>query len=168
MTVWILCRVLGGFPVFDLKSGYWQVEVDSVDRHKTAFSASMGLYEFNVMPFGLCNAPGTFQRLMEQVLSGLHWRTCLIYIDDVIAYSPTFEEHVVRLREVIGRFRGAGLKLKPSKCELFKTRVKYLGHVVSAKGVEVDLEKVEAVVNWAHSLFGEGYQKLCWIVFVLP
>ena len=110
------------------------MEVDPVDRHKTAFSTGMGLYEFNVMPFGLCNAPGTFQRLMEQVLSGLHWRTCLIYIDDVIVYSPTFEEHVVQLREVIGRFRGAGLKLKPSKCELFKTRVKYLGHVVSAKG----------------------------------
>ncbi|KAJ8028019.1 hypothetical protein HOLleu_30140 [Holothuria leucospilota] len=136
------------FSVFDLRSGYWQVEVDPADKNKAAFTSGTGLYEFSVMAFGLCNAPSTFQRLMEQVLSGLHWRTCLIYIDDIIIYARTFDEHIVRLREVIGRLRDAGLKLKPSKCELFRKKVKYLGHVVSEKGVEADPEKVESVVKW--------------------
>ncbi|PIK62875.1 Retrovirus-related Pol polyprotein from transposon [Apostichopus japonicus] len=81
------------FSTLDLRSGYWQVEMENVDKVKTAFSMGTGLYEFNVMPFGLCNAPGTFQRLMEQVLRGLHWRTCLIYIDDIIIYARTLEEH---------------------------------------------------------------------------
>jgi len=101
-----------------------------------------------VLPFGLTSAPATFQRLMEQVLSGLHWKTLLIYLDDVIVISPDFQTHVSRLREVFERLRGAGLKLKPSKCALFQPKVKYLGHVVGRNGMATDPEKVRAMEDW--------------------
>ena len=93
---------------FDLASGYWQVEVDPSDKEKTAFSTPFGLYQFRVMPFGLCNAPSTFQRLMELVLRGLQWETCLVYLDDIIIFSHTIEEHLQRLKEVFDRLREAG------------------------------------------------------------
>ena len=136
------------FTTLDLASGYWQVEVDDADREKTAFTTRHGLFEFQVMPFGLCNAPGTFQRLMEFVLAGLQWQTCLVYLDDVIVYGRDFDEHLERLREVFERLRQAGLKLKPSKCFLLRPKVPYLGHVISAEGVSTDPEKIEAVKCW--------------------
>ena len=136
------------FTTLDLASGYWQVEVDVADREKTAFTTRHGLFEFQVMPFGLCNAPGTFQRLMEFVLAGLQWQTCLVYLDDFIVYGRDFDEHLERLREVFHRFRQAGLKLKPSKCFLLRPRVPYLGHVISAEGVSTDPAKIEAVQQW--------------------
>ena len=106
------------FSTLDLASGYWQVEVDDKDREKTAFSTPFGLYQFKVMPFGLCNAPATFQRLMELVLLGLHWTSCLVYLDDIIIFSKSVNEHLRQLEEVLDRLRGAGLKTKPSKCQL--------------------------------------------------
>ena len=87
-----------------------------------------GLFQFKVMPFGLTNAPATFQRLMERVLKGLHWSTCLVYLDDIIIFSKTIDEHLERLAEVFSRLRDAGLKLKPAKCHLLKRCVHYLGH----------------------------------------
>jgi hypothetical protein len=132
----------------DLTSGYWQVEVAPEDRPKTAFSTGTGLYEFNVLPFGLTNAPRTFERLMEHVLSGLQWRICLVYLDDIIIFSKTFEEHLSRMGEVFTRLEQAGLKLKPKKCDLLKTKVLYLGHVVSREGVSTDPEKITKVRNW--------------------
>ena len=87
------------------------------------------------MPFGLCNAPATFQQLTENVLNGLQWKTCLVYLDDIIVYSKTFDEHLDRLREVFDRPGEAGLKLKPKKCQLFRHSVPYVGHVISAEGV---------------------------------
>ena len=104
------------FTILDLTSGYWQVEVAPADREKTAFATPDGLYQFRVMPFGLCNTPGTFQRLMERVLQGLHCSTCLVYLDDIVIYSRTIEEHLTRLAEVFTRLREANLKIKPSKC----------------------------------------------------
>ena len=88
------------FTTLDVASGYWQVEVGIADREKTAFTNRHGLFEFQVMPFGVCNALGTFQRLMEFVLAGLQWQTCLVYLDDVIVYGRDFDEHLKRLREV--------------------------------------------------------------------
>ena len=101
------------FSSLDLASGYWQVEVCPEDWEKTAFVTPYGLFQFRVMPFGLINAPATFQRLMEEVLSGLHWTTWLVYLDDILIFSATVEDHLVRLRDVLDRLKNAGLKIKP-------------------------------------------------------
>ena len=136
------------FSTLDLISGYWQVEVDQKDREKTAFTTPEGLFEFNVMPFGLCNAPATFQRLMDLVLAGLQWSSCLVYLDDVIVTGKTFSEHLLRLKEVFDRLREAKLKLKPSKCAFCKSKVTFLGHIVSTEGVITDPGKVDKVKHW--------------------
>jgi len=99
------------FSPLDLLSGYWQVPLSPDAQEKAAFITRDGLWKWKVLPFGLTFAPTTFQRLMEQVLSGLHWKTLLIYLNDIIVISPDFETHVSRLREVFERLRGAGLRL---------------------------------------------------------
>ena len=124
------------------------MEVDPCDKEKTAFSTSQGHFEFNVMPFGLTNAPATFQRLMECILAGLSGEQCLIYLDDVIIFSATFEEHLERLGSVFERFRSAGLKLKLKKCQFAQKSVTYLGRIISNKGIEPDKAKLEAVINY--------------------
>ena len=136
------------FTTLDLLSGYWQVEVDEADRPKTAFCTTEGLYQFKVMPFGLCNAPATFQRLMDLVLAGLQWSDCLVYLDDVIVLGRTYEEHVRNLRSVLERLRESGLRLKPSKCSFFQREVQYLGHIISRDGVSTDPAKTEKVATW--------------------
>ena len=136
------------FSTLDLASGYWQVELEEPDKEKTAFSTTEGHFEFNVMPFGLTNAPSRFQRLMACVLSGLTSEQCLIYIDDIIIFSATFCEHLVRLRKVFQRIQDAGLKLKASKCRFVQPKVCYLGNIVSADGVEPDPAKIQAVINY--------------------
>ncbi|GFX33571.1 retrovirus-related Pol polyprotein from transposon 412 [Trichonephila clavipes] len=136
------------FSILDLKSGYWQVEIHPEDREKTAFTSGQGLWQFKVMPFGLCNAPATFERLMETVLKGLTFEACLIYLDDVIIGGRTFEEHLQNIRKVLSKLSDANLKLNPSKCKFFQKEVNYLGHVISAEVVRTDPEKVSAVKNW--------------------
>ena len=136
------------FTTLDLISGYWQVEVDPKDQPKTAFSTPDGLFEFNVMPFGLCNAPATFQRLMDMVFAGLQWTMCLVYLDDVIVMGRTFEEHLTNLANVLTRLRDANLRLKPQKCAFAGQRVTFLGHVVSPEGVATDPEKTRKVREW--------------------
>ena len=137
------------FTKLDLKSGYWQVELKEEDKSKTAFQVGpLGFYECNRMPFGLCNAPATFQRLMERCMGELNLRDCLIYLDDIIIFSSTFEEHLERLQAVFSRLELHNLKLKATKCEFFKSRVVYLGHVVSEDGIQADSAKLEAVRNW--------------------
>ena len=133
------------FSTLDLKSGYWQVDIHPDDKEKTAFSTGNGLWHFNVMPFGLCNAPATFERLMDSVLQGLHWKTCLVYLDDVIIFSKTLQEHLQHLGEVFEKLLGTGLKLSPNKCQLFTRESKFLGHIISSRGVSTDLEKTAAV-----------------------
>lgn len=136
------------FHVLDLQSGYFQVKCDENDREKTAFVTENGLYQFKVMPMGLCNAPATFERLMNKVLKGLSWKTCLVYLDDIIVFGTEFESTLQRLHEVFDRLRMAGLKLNPKKCTLFQKSVNYLGHVVSKDGVRADSSKTEAISNW--------------------
>ena len=98
---------------------YWLVGVHPDDQDKTAFVTADGLYNFKVMPYGLCNSGATFERLMELVLAGLHWMTCLLYVDGIICFSKTVKEHITRLDEILSRIREAGLKLSPGKYKLF-------------------------------------------------
>jgi transposase InsO family protein len=136
------------FSTLDITSAYNQVPVRKEDVPKTAFVTKYGLYEYTTMPFGLSNAPATFQRVMELALSGLQWVTCLIYLDDIIVFSKSVSEHVERLKSVFQRLREAGLKLKPEKCFLLQKQVTFLGHVVSEDGVKPDPSNIEKVVNW--------------------
>ena len=136
------------FSTVDLQVGYWQLEVEEEDKPKTAFISKYGLFEYNTLPFGLCNAPSTFQRCMEMILKGLQWITILIYLDDVIIMSTTFNEHIARLGEVLSRIKEAGLKLKPSKCELFKPEVLFLGHIAGQDGIRPNPKLVESIRTW--------------------
>ena len=133
------------FSTLDLKSGHWQVKLHEEDKEKTAFSAGNGLWQFTVMPFGLCNAPATFERLMEQVLAGLPITVVLVYLDDVLV---SFPDHVFNLRQVFQRLQRAKLKLAPKKCVLFQREVDYLGHVVGEKGISTDPIKIRAISSW--------------------
>ena len=133
------------FSTIDLFSGYWQIEIAEEDKYKTAFTTEFGHYEFNRMPFGLCNAPGTFQRLMESVLQPILGVFAMVYIDDVIVYSKTIEQHATHLEEVFRLLERAGLKIKRSKCLFAQEQVNYLGHVVSAAGVSPDKKKIKAI-----------------------
>lgn len=136
------------FSTLDLKSDYWQLKVRPEDKEKTAFSMGTGLWQFTVMPFGLCNAPATFERLMEKVLRGLLSKKCLVYLDDVIIFGKNFYEMLENLKVVFLRLREANLKINPKKCVLFRKNVKYLEHVVSADGVTTDPKKIAAIRDW--------------------
>ena len=136
------------FSTLDLCSGYWQVEMDPEDRAKTAFVTKQGLFQWKVMPFGLCNAPATFERLMETVLSGLQWDVCLVYLDDVIVMASSFDGMLQNLQEVFERLKSAGLKLKIKKCRLFAKEVEYLGHIINEQGVQTDPKKIKAIQQW--------------------
>ena len=143
---------LGGnkwFCTLDLQSGYWQIGMDPEDQEKTAFTTHRGLFEFNVMSFGLCNAPATFESMMETMLRGLLWRKCLVYLDDIIVFGSSQQECLNNLVEVMSRLRSYGLKLKPKKCKLFRNTVEYLGRIVSPEGISADPGKLEAVAGWA-------------------
>ncbi len=136
------------FSIMDITSAYHQIPVAPEDVQKTAFVTKYGLFEFKTMPFGLKTAPATYQRLMELALSGLQWTSYLIYLDDVIVFGKTFDEHLGRLAAVLQRFHEAGLKLKPEKCNFFKTEVKFIGYVLTPEGVLPDLENVKKILQW--------------------
>ena len=142
---------LGGskfFTTLDLASGYWQVEVATEDRPKRAFVIPEGLFQFKVMLFGLCNALATFQRLMDRVLGGLKWSSCLVYFDDIIVIGSTFSEHLKHLAAVLNHLRQSGLKLNPTKCKLCQQQVMLLRHIVSTQGISTDPEKVKVIAKW--------------------
>ncbi len=136
------------FSVLDLKSGYYQIEMEESDKYKTAFSCPLGFWEFNRMPQGITNAPSTFQRLMEKCMGDLHLTEVLVFLDDLIVFSRTPEEHEERLLKVLTRLREYGLKLSPEKCKFFQTSVRYLGHIISEAGVQTDPEKISALKTW--------------------
>ena len=137
------------FSTLDLASGYWQIRMSPTSREKTAFVTSQGLYEFCVMPFGLTNAPAVFQRLMQRLLTGLNPAAgpdfVVVYIDDILVFSSTLEEHLCHLRAVIKRISEAGLKLKPSKCRFVRSEVEYLGHLITPEGLKPNSKLVEAI-----------------------
>lgn len=132
----------------DLARGYWQVAVAKESKPKTAFITHCGLYQFKVLPFGLCNAPATFQRLMNSVLAGLIYKTCAVYLDDIVIASPTFEQHLADLDEVFARLRSAGLTLKLSKCQFCLSDLTFLGYRVTPAGIHPDPDKVRAVTEF--------------------
>src|SRR2546430_11970915 len=136
------------FSSIDLASAYWQVEMDERDIEKTAFITSEGLYECLVMPFGLCNVPATFQRLMHEVLGNLIYTKAPVYLDDIIIHLETFEQHLEDIQEVFDRLQDAKLMSKESKCEFCAAKIKFLGHIIGRDGRKVDPDKVEKVKNY--------------------
>ena len=136
------------FCTLDMNSGYWQIPIAEEDISKTAFSTKYGLFQFLRMPFGLVNAPATFQRAMHVVLAGLIWEAVIVYLDDINVLGRTFEETLENLSQVLERFRAYGLKLKPRKCALFHREVVFLGRVVDKDGVRMSGEDIKAVQDW--------------------
>ncbi len=136
------------FSTLDLKSGYWQVEMEKDSIQKTAFVTSAGLFEFLRLPFGLKNAAASFQRLMEHVLRELKGKCCLVYIDDVVVFSQSEEEHLHHLSQFFHCFHDAGLTLNLNKFNLIQKSLTFLGHIVSGDGIKTDPTKVAAVKSF--------------------
>ena len=158
--------------------------MDEASKEKTAFVCNDGLFEFNVMPFGLCNAPATFQRFMDLVLAGLKWQCLLVYLDDIIIFSPEADQHIDDLHQVFERIRVSNVKLNPHKCRIFEEELLYLGQIVSAKGIAPNPAKVAAVLamkpptsaSELHTGLGicgyyrnyiENFATLCWPLYQL-
>ena len=136
------------FSKVDANSAYWQVRIEEEDIKKTAFITKYGLFEFSRMPFGLCNAPATYCRVMNLVLRGLNWDTVLAFLDDILVLGKSFDDHLQNLRQVFTRLRDFGLRLKPKKCAFFQAEVEFLGRRVSQAGLRLGQEHIEAVVKW--------------------
>ena len=144
-------RLLGNqqwFSTMDLASGYWQVAMSPDAQKKAAFVTNEGLFQFRVMPFGLCNAPATFERLMDRVLCSMRWSRCLVYLDDVISFGKSVPQAIWHLEEVLARLSEFGLQLKAKKCTFMQTEVGFLGHIVGRSGLACDPNKLSAVRDW--------------------
>ncbi|XP_051173560.1 uncharacterized protein LOC127289595 [Leptopilina boulardi] len=136
------------FSCFDLASGFHQIGMNPKDKEKTAFSTNEGHYEYNRMPFGLKNAPPTFQRMINNGLKGLIGNGCFAYIDDIIVYGRTLEEHNKNLKNLFIRLRQVGLKLQPDKCEYLRPELEYLGHVITKEGIKPNPDRIDKVKNY--------------------
>ena len=139
------------FMTLDLGSAFWQVQLRKQYRDKTGFASELGLFQWKRMPFGLCKATVTFQRLMAHALIGVtkkYGNLVRCYVDDVVIVTPTLEDHIERLDEVFACMKRSGLKCKPSKCEILKDSIKYLGRMVDRHGIRPDPDAVEAVLTW--------------------
>ena len=136
------------FTKLDLGSDFWQLRLRMKDREKTGFACELGLCQWKTMPFGLCNATNTFQRLMSQALTRVTWNLVMCYVDDVVIATPTLKDHIDWLSVVFGCMRRAGLKCKSSRCEILRVSIKYLGRMADRLGVRPDTEAVEAVLTW--------------------
>jgi hypothetical protein len=136
------------FSKIDLRSGYHQVRIHPEDVHKTAFRTRYGHYEFLVLPFGLTNAPATFMHLMQSIFGPYLDHFVIVFLDDILIYSKTAEEHEQHVRKVLELLRKNKLYAKASKCEFFKQELSFLGHVVSAEGVSMERDKVKAIQEW--------------------
>ena len=169
--------------MLDLKSRFWQIMMDEESKQYTAFTVgNLGFFKCERMPFGLCNVPATFQRLMQSCLGELNLTYCLIYLDDVIIYAKDEEEHLDRLRTIFERFRRDNLKLKPSKCNLFQKEITYLAHDVSTEGIRPSKAGLKAVAEFPeptnytqiraflglvghYCQFIKGFSKIAWPLY---
>jgi hypothetical protein len=133
------------FTTIDLAKGFWQIGLDEESKEKTSFTTTFGQFQYKRLPFGLATAPGAFQKVLETVLAGLVWTKCLVYIDDILVFSVTWEDHLSTLSEVFQRLIKADLKIKLKKCEFARTECLYLGHILNSGGISPDPEKVSAI-----------------------
>lgn len=158
------------FSSLDLKDGFWQIQMSDKAQPYTTFTIrNLGFYEWNQLPFGLMNAPATFQRAMEECMGDLKFSICMVYLNDLICYSKRTLEHIKRLCRVFKQLRSNGLKLKPEKCKLFQMELMYLGHHMSKEEIRLSRDTVSAVVNsdvhnsytgiWRFIGLVESYQK---------
>jgi len=136
------------FTTLDLAKGFHQVELDETSCAKTAFSTQEGHYEFTRMPFGLKNAPATFQRLMNTVLGNLIGKICMVYLDDIIIFSTSLQEHLQALCQVLQKLKEANLKIQLDKCEFLKKETEFLGHIVTQNGIKPNPNKIQAIINF--------------------
>lgn len=136
------------FSTLDATSGYYQIAMEEDDIHKTAFCYKNGFYEFTRMPFGLCNAPATFQRAMDSILKKERFKFAIPYLDDIIIYSDTEEDHRKHLEIIFGKLKSAGLSLNRKKCKLFRKEIKILGYIVEEGMVKTDPSKLEAILKF--------------------
>ena len=133
------------FSTIDLGSAYYQVELEEKSKEKTAFSTKYGQYCFNRMPFGIAAAPSTFQKLMTIVIGDMNWRESLVYLDDILVFSKTLEDHIRILEKLFTRISGAGLKLNPDKCKFLVPEIKFLGHIINSEGIKTDMDKIDVI-----------------------
>ena len=133
------------FSVFDLGSDFHQIKMSPEDPHKTAFSTPNGHYEFDRMPFGLCNGPATFQCLMNITFLGLIGTDLFVYLDDIVIYADSLEKHQPEFNNLMDRLRSANLKFQPDKCEFSRPEITYLGHIINKNGILPDPKKISAV-----------------------
>ncbi|GBG87374.1 hypothetical protein CBR_g45433 [Chara braunii] len=151
----LLDRVQGCryFSKIDLKSGYHQIAIRPEDQRKTAFQTRYRLYEFVVMSFGLYNAPGTFQHAINRIFHDYLDKFVIVYLDDILIFSRTVEEHVAHLDKVLSLLRQHKFKINGEKCEFGRTRILYLGHEISAEGLKPDDAKVASIRDWPRPKF---------------
>ena len=136
------------WSTMDAASGFWQLSIKEDNREKTAFATMYGLYEFNVMPFGLHGAPAAFCRAMDETLRDLLWRICLVFVDDIIVWGSDFDDHLANLEVVFDALDADNFTLKLSKCRFFMRQIKYIGHIISEGTLRMDPDKVEAILKW--------------------
>lgn len=149
------------FSRLDANWAYLQVKVKDSDKEKTAFITKYGIFQFKRMGFGLCNAPSTYSRVMNLVLRGLHWKTVLAFLDDILVLGKNFQEHLDNIIEVLQRFRSYSLKLKPKKCILFRKEVEFLGRTVNKNGLSIGPNCIEKINKWPKPENTKDVERLC-------